>query len=83
MLALQEVDNEAPRDRAARRHGRALLAALVRLQHRLLGGVEDDAALQEIAALASNVPAAADAGLAAALHAVVLRARIELARLGH
>jgi hypothetical protein len=82
MLSLQEVDSESPRDRAARRHGRALLAALVRLQHALLGASDDEAALQEISALAAGVPDASDPSVTAALHAVVLRARIELARRG-
>jgi Class II flagellar assembly regulator len=82
LLALQQVDEPTERDRAARRHGQALLAALSRLQRLLLEDGDEAAALEQIRALAEATPAAADPGLAAAVELVVLRARIELARRG-
>ncbi len=82
MLALQEIDTEPPQDRAARRHGRALLSALSRLQRHLLAGATDPASLEELEALARDVPRATDAALAGVVDGVVLRARIELARRG-
>lgn len=82
MLALQEAAVEAPADRTARRHGRAILASLSRLQCTLLGATDSEAVLDALAMLAGDIPCATDPGLAAALHAVVLRARVELARRG-
>jgi hypothetical protein len=82
LLALQQVDEPTERDRAARRHGQALLGALGRLQRLLLEDGDQAAALGQIRALADATPAAADPGLAAAVDLVVLRARIELARRG-
>jgi len=80
LLALQQVDSATEQDRAAHRRGQALLAALGRLQRLLLGDGDPAAVLDEIRALADNVPAAADPALGAAIDQVVLRARIELAR---
>ena len=86
MLALREAGVERPRDRAARRHGEAMLAELRALQLALLDGVDGvdgaagEAALERLAGLAERMPEAADAGLQAALGWVALRARIELAR---
>lgn len=82
LLALQQVDEPTERDRSARRHGQALLAALGDLQRLLLDDGDPAAALEQIRALAEAAPAAADPGLAAAVEMVVLRARIELARRG-
>lgn len=82
MLALQEAAIESPPDRAARRHGRTMLSALSRLQCALLDATDSEAALDELAMLAGDMPCATNPGLAAALHAVVLRARVELARRG-
>ena len=82
LLALQQVDEPTERDRAARRHGQALLGALGRLQRLLLEDGDQAAALGQIRALADATPAAADPELAAAVDLVVLRARIELARRG-
>ncbi len=82
LLALQQVDEPAERDRAARRHGQALLGALGRLQRALLDDGDQAAVLGQIRRLAEAIPAAADAGLAATVDMVVLRARIELARRG-
>jgi Class II flagellar assembly regulator len=79
MLAVQEAEADHVRNRAARRHGEAMLAELAALQRGLLGGTAD-AALDRLAGLAQALPDAADPGLAAALQAVALRARVELAR---
>ena len=82
LLVLQQVAEPEEQDRAARRHGQALLGALGRLQRLLLGDPGEAGALEQIRALADATPAAADPGLAAAVDMVVLRARIELARRG-
>jgi hypothetical protein len=82
LLMLQQVDEPAERDSAARRHGHALLRALGGLQRLLLEGGDPAAALEQIRVLADATPAAVDPGLAAAMELVVLRARIELARRG-
>src|SRR5690606_13450144 len=88
LLALQEVGNAPPpsaapqaeRDRRARRHGAALLKALRGLQLALLDGAEPDAArLAGLAALAEDEEAV-DPVLREAIAAIVLRARVELAR---
>lgn len=79
MLALQEWQGDAVRDREARRRGEAILAALAALQRALLGG-GDDAALERLAALTEDVPEAADPRLATLVRALALRARVELAR---
>jgi Class II flagellar assembly regulator len=86
LLALQETEPAAARDRVARRHGRAMLAALAAWQRALLGEAAGEAAagppaaLDRLGELLTTVPTAADPGLAAVLDAVVLRCRIELAR---
>ena len=80
MLALQEAASGAVRDREARRHGQEMLAILVRLQRALLAGQRDLPALRGLAALAQDVPQAADPGLRQAVADVALRARVELAR---
>jgi hypothetical protein len=84
MLTLQETGAGSVRDREARRRGQGLLAALAALQRDLLGGGggEDPAALQRLADLAAAVPDAEDRRLGAVLGAIVLRARVELARRG-
>jgi hypothetical protein len=78
LLALQEAGDGPVRDRAARRRGRDLLAALAALQCDLLGG--GPPRLDHLAALAADVPDAADPALRAALSAVVVRARVTLAQ---
>jgi hypothetical protein len=86
LLALQAEDSGDVQDREARRHGLDLLAELAALQRALLtdgavpGANTDD--LRRLARLAASLPAAADPRLAAVLEAIVLRARVELARLG-
>ncbi len=80
MLALQEAESGSVRDREARRRGQEMLAELLRLQRALLAGQRDLAALRRLAALAVDVPDAADPGLRQAVAEVALRVRIELAR---
>jgi hypothetical protein len=82
LLALQQVDEPNERNRAARRHGQALLGALGRLQRLLLEDGDPAGALEQLHTLADTISAAADPGLAAAVDQVVLRARIEMARRG-
>src|SRR6185437_15500958 len=81
LLSMLEDTDEPPQDRAARRHGRTLLSALSALQAGLLAG-DPSAGLGHLAALLDNVPPPATPGLARALDAVLLRARIELLRHG-
>lgn len=81
LLALQEDETGAERDRAARRHGDALLRELAALQRGLLGDeAEVMTALSRLAVLTEQAQEAADPGLAAIVRAVALRARIEVAR---
>ena len=82
LLLLQEADNAPARDRRARKHGRAVLDALARLQLALLGGDPDSAALRTLAALLEQAPAADDPALRTMLGAIALRAEVELARAG-
>jgi len=78
MLALQELPGEAVGDREARRRGQDLLEALAAIQRGLLGMGEGDPA--RLARLAEAVPTAGDPALREAVAAIVLRARIEVAR---
>lgn len=80
MLTLQELGGETVQDREARRHGHDILSVLAELQRALLAGGNDAAALQRLAELASSVPLATDGRLAALVSAIVVRARVELAR---
>lgn len=82
MIALQELGDECAEDRAARRRGHALLAALAALQRALLTEAGDPEPLARLAGLAEQVPAAADPRLREAVAAIVLRARVELAKRG-
>jgi len=83
MLALQEMGAGSVRDREARRRGQGLLAALAALQRGLLAGGDYQDVLQRLADLASADPDyAEDKRLGAVLSAIVLRARVELARRG-
>lgn len=80
MVALQEAELRAARDRAARRHGETMLDELKALQVRLLGGGAAPDLLGRLATLAEMLPDAVDPKLAALVQAVALRAEIELAR---
>jgi class II flagellar assembly regulator FliX len=79
-LSLQELGDQTVEDREARRHGQHMLDLLAALQRSLLNGVDNVAALQQLAGLSSAVPKATDRRLAAMISAIVLRARVELAR---
>ena len=70
------------RDRQARRHGKALLAALTELQLALLGNAAQPDTLQRLSELSEACPDAATPALQSVLHAISLRAKIELARFG-
>jgi hypothetical protein len=82
MLALQEAGSQTVQDRQARRHGFAILQALAALQRELLDGDNDAAAIEQLSVLATSCPVATSASLASTIQAVVLRARVELARRG-
>jgi len=81
LLAVQEAEADAARDRSARKRGKQMLDELSRLQRALLAGRVDPDGLRSLAALATDPAEAADPALAATLRAVAVRARIELARL--
>jgi hypothetical protein len=83
MLAAEELDRDASRDRAARRQGRVVLAGLTELQRALLDGGDPAVSLDRLASLVADMPQAVDPRLAALLDTIVLRARVELARMGH
>lgn len=79
LLAMQEAYGEPVQDREARRHGKAMLDALARLQRALLGGEGPDA-LQSLANLVRATPEPSDPRLAAVQRAVLVRAAVELQR---
>lgn len=80
MLALQAVDEALERDKAARKRGSAMIAALTDLQRALLAAEDPALTLRSLSDLAASDPDAADPGLASVLRAVILRARVEVAR---
>lgn len=82
LLAVQEAEGDAARDRAARKRGKEMLDELARLQRALLAGRLDPARLHALATLSADPADAADPALSAVLRAVAVRARVELARLG-
>ena len=79
LLAMQEAYGEPVQDREARRHGKAMLDALTKLQRALLGGEGPDG-LQSLANLLRATPEASDPRLAAVQRAVLVRAAVELQR---
>jgi hypothetical protein len=83
MLTLQAVDEAAETDRAARRHGSRMLAALAHLQRTLLAAEDPALVLRALSELAADGPHPVDPGLGAILRAVTLRTRVELARHEH
>lgn len=83
MLALQAVDEAAERDRAAHKHGTAMIAALRRLQRTMLAEEDPASALDALHDLAGDGPLANDPALGAIVREVVLRSRVELARRQH
>ena len=83
LLSLQESGADAGRDAAARRRAGDILDELQGLQCDLLaGGAGDPDRLARLAALDSGEDGS-DPALRALVQAVVLRARIELARRSH
>jgi hypothetical protein len=80
LLTLQELGGETVEDRESRRHGQTMLAVLAELQRALLTGCDAVAALDRLADLLGAVPRATDRRLAAMVSAIVVRARVELAR---
>ncbi len=83
MLALQEATSDTVQDKAASRHGQALLQALAELQKALLSpGQDPEAATARLGQLAASMPQAAAPALAALLESVRLRAKIECLRRG-
>lgn len=74
------VDGEGKRDREAHRHGTEVLDLLAEMQRGLLGSGIDSRTAGRLASLVEKVPDAATPALAAACRAVLLRARIEIAR---
>jgi Class II flagellar assembly regulator len=80
MLSLQELGSETVRDREAKRRGQDLLAALADLQRLILSAESDGAALRRLADLVAAVPLGTDRRLNAIVSAIVVRARVELAR---
>jgi len=80
VLTLQEMGADTVEDREARRHAHDMLALLAALQRNLLSGVDNIAALQQLADLAAAAPIAADRRLAATISAILIRVRVELAR---
>ncbi len=83
MLALQAVDEPAERDRAAHKHGTAMIAALTRLQRAMLAEEDPALLLNALHELAGDAPLASDPELGAIVRAVVLRSRVEIARRQH
>ena len=80
MLALQGIDESVERDRKARKRGTAMVAALTNLQRAMLAKEDPALALHALNELAADHPLADDPGLGAILRAIVLRARVEVAR---
>ncbi|TCZ59946.1 flagellar assembly protein FliX [Roseicella aquatilis] len=81
LLALQAADDPAARDREAERRTESILQELRELQLGLLNGDAGDQRLERLAALEVG-EAGADPRLREVVRAVVLRARVELARRG-
>jgi len=81
LLAIQEGGDRASRDQAARRRAESILQELQGLQRDLLHDGVDMNRLERLAALDAGVEAE-DPLLRGAVEAIVLRARVELARRG-
>lgn len=83
MLTLQAVDEMEETNRAARKHGSRMLAALTRLQRSILAAEDPAVALRALTELTTGGPRPDDPELGAILRAVILRTRVELARHEH
>jgi hypothetical protein len=79
LLALDEAEEKAARDRRARRRGEQVLAALSRFQRGLLGQAGQSGTLDELRALLADMPKASDRGLALTLGGIACRARVVIA----
>src|ERR1700728_583176 len=79
MMAAEELDRDATRDRAARRHGLVMLGGLTALQRALLEGGDTAVSLERLAALLEDMPSAVEPRLAALLDTIALRVKVELA----
>ena len=80
LLHEMSVLSEEERDREAHRHGNEILDLLAELQRGLLRSGIESALASRLASVVADAPVAANPALAATLRAVVLRARIEIAR---
>jgi len=81
LLAVQELGPAGERNARAFRRGEDMLRELKALQLELLEGRADPERLQQLARLTEGEKPA-DPGLAEAIEAIALRARLELARRG-
>jgi Class II flagellar assembly regulator len=81
LLALQEGGDPVARDRAARQRAESILEELQALQRDLLRDGPDTTRLERLAVLEAGEDGA-DPILREAVRAIVLRARVELARRG-
>ena len=81
LMALQEADDPAGRDRRGHARAQELLEELAALQTEMLRGGADPDRLARLAQLAEG-ESPADPVLADALAGIALRARVELARRG-
>ena len=81
-MLLHELAADAAecRDRDARRHGHDVLDLLDEVQRGLLRAGVATSAMARLLSLVEDPPEAADPALAAVTRAIVLRARIEIAR---
>jgi hypothetical protein len=82
LIALQEPGGETVQDRAARRRGRDVLQALADLQRAMLADTNAPDSLRSLTAAITDLPQPTDPRLGGVLQAIVLRARVELARRG-
>jgi hypothetical protein len=80
LLGLQEWGGAEERDRKALRHGQDMLALLAEMQRQLLAEADPTAVLARLAALAGSMPPMADPRLMAVMRAIVIRAKVEIAR---
>lgn len=81
LMALQGVEDPTERRRRAMRRGGGLLDRLDELKLAMLGGETGEAALERLArAVREDRPTDPDAGLAAVLDQIDLRAAVELAK---
>ena len=83
LLALQAVEEDAGGRRAMLRHGHDMLDELEGLRLDLLAGKMDAGRIERLLARLGERRVTGDAALAALIEEIELRARVELAKLGH